>query len=661
MYLYPKDTKSFRNKSGKLITHAYDAHVERGKGFYLKFKHLLDDNETYKELELEQIIKAKTPDGYNYFRVWDIKKMTDHIEVIALQLMYDFDNKLVKPFTVKGVTGRAVIDVFKSKLKTPLDTFTIDSSITDVYDFELEERSNSYNALEVLQKIAKTWGGELLVNGYDIRLIPRLGKKTNALLHERKNIASFEDNTTVEELITRIHISSTWRPERDKGEDKKQLASGGKGYEPLEEITISTTVDSPLINEYSQVYDASFENNDLRTEQELIEWARNKFNLENVDKPKRTIKLTTNIVDGTVINYGDDLVLHYSLHDVREIIRCIGYDYDPISGNYYEITLGDFEESFRDSMVSGVSTAVKQTDSLQHELDKLNNEVQLVTQMANSINRRTFGEKPVPNPIKGDLWFKHGKGRPHQVTILEYDGMKWVTVVDDFIGERVDEQINRVDKSVSDLSSSIENARQKAEQALRQTERQTEKSRMHVNLLGENGLDVYPKNRAWVEGTEPGAGVDEYNLEVEDKTFKIKHNGVGFTTGVPYTLSFRVDSKPREQIIELGRINIVRYAQQSFMGYAPWISSELPVDIVNKLDGKKIVGIIIDGTEYRPKNGRLSLRKDAHESYTIHRNYKHMLVYATKDGNNFVNDIPISGRKARQLKDIQLIVLHNQS
>src|SRR5690606_30171368 len=156
------------------------------------------------------------------------------------------------------------------------------SSVAETHDFSTNDENDdtpSQNALEVLNRITNRWDSELLVNGYDIRMIKRLGTRTNALLYEKKNISNFEDESTVRNMATRIHATSRFIAEGDD-----------------EETVISVSVDSPLINEYAQVYEKSFVNNDARTTQELVNWVNLKYSTENIDKPKRNINVSTNII-----------------------------------------------------------------------------------------------------------------------------------------------------------------------------------------------------------------------------------------------------------------------------------------------------------------------------------------------------------------------------
>lgn len=407
LYLYDKDTINFTN-NGEPIRHSYDEHVVRSEGFYLTFKLLLDKNSDYKKVKKEMIVSAETPDGRNQFRVYDIVKRKDHIEVVAVQLMYDLDNKMVNPFKVNNASGTTVINRFVSSFKSSLGAFTLSSSVAETHEFttnDEDDNTNSFNALEVLNRIANRWDSELLVNGYDIRMVKRLGTRTNALLYEKKNISAFEDESTVRKMVTRIHATSRFTAEGDE-----------------DETVISVTVDSPLINEYAQIYEKSFVNNDTRTTQELINWVNLKFSTENVDKPKRNITVSTNIIDGTEIDYGDELVLKYLVHDVDEIIRCVGYDYNPIAETYYSVTLGDWKDSFATTLTGGI------VDTTQRQINQIKKNVTHILTNADGYHRNAHGPDPVPNPINGDVWYYFEWDRPNEIELRIFEDGFWVPV-----------------------------------------------------------------------------------------------------------------------------------------------------------------------------------------------------------------------------------------
>ena len=109
-----------------------------------------------------------------------------------------------------------------------------------------------------------------------------------------------------------------------------------------EEITISLIIESPLINDYPFINEISISNNDLRTAEELEEWAMEYFTKGNIDKPKNSIKVTYEQISED-INRGDTVILKYLKYGVDERIRVVETHYDPMLKKWKEFILGEKE------------------------------------------------------------------------------------------------------------------------------------------------------------------------------------------------------------------------------------------------------------------------------------------------------------------------------
>lgn len=499
LYLYDKNTISFLN-NGEPIRHAYEAHVIRDEGFYLTFKLLLDKDEQYKTVKKEMIISAMTPDGRNQFRVYDVIKSSGYVEVTAVQLMYDFDNKEVNSFSLRDASGATVINAFRGAFKSNLGQFTLSSGVTETHDFTTDSDGvggDGYNALEILNRITRRWDSELLVNGFDVRMVKRLGLRTNALLYEKKNISEFADESTVRGLVTRVHAVSRFNLE---------------GAE--DETVIKVTVDSPLVNQYSQVYERTYENNNAKTQAELTSWANLKFITEHVDKPKRSINVATNIIDGTEINYGDELVLKYLVHDVDEIIRCVGYDFDPMTDDYYGITLGDW----RDNIYSAISGTVSQSTSSQW--GNIGRQMNHVLTSANGKNRTAYGSNPVPNPIDGDIWYYYTTDRPNEVELRIFQDGIWVTI--DFAMKQ------EVENALAEAEQAKQDAIKAYEDSIAEAERLVEEQ----NVVWQGKMDVYDSQVSQIE-TDVQSAQDKADQALID---------VGISTDLAQTAKDLVDT-----------------------------------------------------------------------------------------------------------------------
>ena len=554
LQLYDKRTTDF-TMNGNPINNAYDAHVIRDEGFMLKFKLAVDENKNHLKIQHEMIIGAMTPDGMNYFRVFDVTPKTDHVEVIALHLFYYLDHRKVKHFALTNVNGKMVIEAFKANLTGNIAPYTFDSSVLETHDFSVEtqgEPKDFYNALEIINRIATRWDSEFLLNGFDVRMVKRLGKRTKALLYEHKNISDFENETTIRNLITRIHATAKWRLDHDDPQYVKDTKD-----ESVNERKISITVDSPLINEYSQVYEENYENNDCRTIKELTDWVNLKYSTDHVDKPKRTIEVETNIVDGTTINYGDELVLKYLIHGIDETIRCVGYDYDPQSEEHYSITLGDWRDSFGKSMNRAVADVSERQKS---EFERLNKKVQIVHMAANGVNRFTSGENPVPNPINGDIWFYFTPDRPNEVEQRIYDEKLGLWVKKDITNEQVQKQFDEINKKASDLTQSIRIAQETADQANDRWEEAKEtikllddESKFTLAILGEGDGFQYPDNKLQIVGQDPVVDTSKMFKVTPEKgyeTLKLAGKVEDVTAPVRFDVSkFVFVERPYSQVV----------------------------------------------------------------------------------------------------------------
>lgn len=554
LQLYDSQTTEFKT-NGDPINGVYNPHVIRDEGFYLKFK-LMPGGEFINKIQHEMIIGAMTPDGMNYFRVFDIDPKDDCIEITALQLFYYLDRRLVGSFGLHDSDGKSAIEALKANFVSSIAPYTFDSSVTDKHDFTTDTTENVdgkyYNALEVINRIATRWDSEFVLNGFDVRMIKRLGKRTQALLYEKKNISSFESESSIRKLVTRIYAKSKWILDTED----KEYVKDAKGNENEREIKV--TVDSPLINQYSQIYEAEYTNNNCKTERELINWAKLKYSTDHLDKPSRSINVKTNIIDGTKINYGDDVILRYLVNNVDEEIRCVGYDYDPISEEYYSVSLGDWRQTFG----STVGDAVTDVSERQRaELEELKKNVQIAQMSANDKNRVTYGPNPVPNPIDGDLWFKYTYDRPNEVTIWVYDESIRDWVRQDLTSEEVKRKLEDIDKQLQSANTKSDEIAKQADEAIltatgakdiaergkqladelsahrtkiddeinRLKERNTINDEVTAEFITNKELIRYNENR-WL-------GEPYGNLDQGDNCIPIRHNGGGFLIGKEYTVS----------------------------------------------------------------------------------------------------------------------------
>ncbi|OXZ39972.1 hypothetical protein B9N50_00005, partial [Finegoldia magna] len=192
-----------------------------------------------------------------------------------------------------------------------------------------------------------------------------------------------KDNTRVKEWFTFNHLT-------EKGglliNDRRTLK---------EKVHLETTIDSPLVNDYAQIYQDTYINNEARTVDELSQKVLDLFD-EGWDKPRRTIKCKVKLTNndnrhrlttlGDYLYYGDNdpcdlydtVILRYITHGVDERIKCIGFEYDPINENLEMLKFGSKEknDTISSSVTSGVKAEIKRNKTdLDKQFEERNREI----------------------------------------------------------------------------------------------------------------------------------------------------------------------------------------------------------------------------------------------------------------------------------------------
>lgn len=206
------------------------------------------------------------------------------------------------------------------------------------------------------------------LDGKDININDGTGAKYVGFMIDDK-----KDNTRVKEWFTFNHLT-------EKGglliNDRRTLK---------EKVHLETVVDSPLVNNYAQIYQDTYVNNEARTVEELSQKVLDLFE-DGWDKPRRTIKCKVKLTNndrhrlttlGDYLYYGDNdpcdiydtVILRYITHNIDERIKCIGFEYDPINDNLEMLKFGSKEKN--DTISSSVTSGVKANiEQKQTEFDK---------------------------------------------------------------------------------------------------------------------------------------------------------------------------------------------------------------------------------------------------------------------------------------------------
>ena len=236
-----------------------------------------------------------------------------------------------------------------------------------------KEYSQSKNAekksQQIQEEIAKKYAKELAKQNKSVKRSGTISKSYSQIESEVR--AKYQ----VREQKAQVRrVESQALADRKKSEIESLKARQKDESASLdEEITISLIIESPLINDYPFINEISISNNDLRTAEELEEWAMEYFTKGNIDKPKNSIKVTYEQLSED-INRGDTVILKYLKYGIDERIRVVETHYDPMLKKWKEFILGEKEGRLGSEVAHSTSGAEVRanayTDRLSMDIDR---------------------------------------------------------------------------------------------------------------------------------------------------------------------------------------------------------------------------------------------------------------------------------------------------
>ena len=454
LYLLDKDVRTVR-WNGEPLHEATSAIVkETSNGeFLLTVKYPISDTGIYQQIKEDMLIKCPTPVlGPQLFRIKKPVENNDHLEITAYHITDDIMQRSIKPVSVDNQSCGMALSRMVQNAKTDLGEFSFNSDIQDRRSFNTTETSNLYSVLlDGKHSIVGTWEGELVRDNFSLTIKKNRGENRGVVITTHKNLKSYQRSKNSQNVITRIHAKSTYKPEGSE-----------------DEVTINVTVDSPLINQYPYINEKEYENNNAKSVEELRKWAQAKFTNEGIDKVSDAIKIEAYELDGQIVNLGDTVNIKSLKHNADLFKKAIAYEYDGLKEEYISLTFDDKAEAGGSKSFGGLSNAAETI---------LN-----VTQSAQEIAL----DKAIKN---ADLDFEYQSNKLRQEI---QDGIELAKAKAE---ENKRALSNEIDRRFQEFSpTGFEEAKAKAEEALRKAGAIPELQDRFENLdreQSEQGLKLY--------------------------------------------------------------------------------------------------------------------------------------------------------------------------
>ena len=482
------------------LNEAYNDEIvqERNNTYQLTFRFPTSDPK-WELLREETFLTADDLHGEQDFVIFEIEKQNGYIQVYANQVLSLLNNYVVSGINADRVTGSRAVSLFAGSI-TREHPFSFFCDIEDRHTFNIKEK----NAMEVLAKdkhsILGQWGGDMVRNGYNLRLLKNGGSENESLFMYKKNLSSYQHKTSTKSLKTRITFKTTVKGEGENAVDQD----------------FKVVIDSPLISKYSQIYEAVVEVNDqdVKDQDSLIKYGKQYYRSSMCDMMEDSLEISVVGRSDVAVQMFDVVSIYHEGFglDVRKKIT--KYTYLPMAKKLKSIGFGTFQSSLASAIGGMVNDAVQGESQRLHEI--LNERLKKEIANADRAFDAEFAkrEKAITDAVEqykakaeefgAKIHEEVEKGRP--------DFLK--SIKEELLQDTAFKENNK--DAISELSKKLEQV--------------SESASVNARLIGGDGTTQYNKNRV--------AGGTAKKIAYGTDFVEVGHNGDGFELGKQYVISW---------------------------------------------------------------------------------------------------------------------------
>ena len=324
---------------------------ENNSTYQLSFRFPTSDS-LWEQLKEEAFLTADDLHGEQDFVIFEVEKKHGYIQVYANQVFTLLNNYVVSSLTLDRATGSTALSRFAGAI-TRNNPFSFFSDIEDRHTFNI----GSKNAMEAFAKdkhsIIGQWGGDLVRHGYQVRLLKNGGSENESLFMYKKNLSSYQHKSSTKSLKTRITFKTTVKGEGEKVPDR----------------TFTVTIDSPLINKYSQIYEDVIEVNDqdVKDEASLRKYGEQYFKTSLCDMMEDSLELEVVGQSDVPVQMYDIVSLFHEVYNLDVRKKITKYTYSPMANKLLSIGFGKFKSGLSNMVSNAVSDAVKNEAQQLHD------------------------------------------------------------------------------------------------------------------------------------------------------------------------------------------------------------------------------------------------------------------------------------------------------
>ena len=328
---------------------------EDNSTYQLTFRFPTSDS-LWEQLKEETFLTADDLHGEQDFVIFEVEKKHGYIQVYANQVFTLLNNYVVSSLALDRATGSTALSRFAGSI-TRDNPFSFFSDIEDRHTFNV----GSKNAMEAFAKdkhsIIGQWGGDLVRHGYQVRLLKNGGSENESLFMYKKNLSSYQHKTSTKSLKTRITFTTTVKGEGEKAPNR----------------TFTVTIDSPLINKYSQIYEDVIEVNDqdVKDEASLRKYGEQYYRTSLCDMMEDSLELDVVGQSDVPVQMFDVVSIFHERYNLDVRKKITKYTYSPMAKKLKSIGFGQFQSGLANAIGNAVSDAVKgEAQQLQDDFER---------------------------------------------------------------------------------------------------------------------------------------------------------------------------------------------------------------------------------------------------------------------------------------------------
>ena len=482
------------------LNEAYNDEIvqERNNTYQLTFRFPTSDPK-WKLLKEETFLTADDLHGEQDFVIFEVEKENGYVQVYANQVLSLLNNYVVSGISADRVTGSRALSLLAGSI-TREHPFSFFCDIEDRHTFNIKEK----NAMEALAKekhsILGQWGGDMVRNGYNLRLLKNGGSENESLFMYKKNLSSYQHKTSTKSLKTRITFKTTVKGEGENAVDQD----------------FKVVIDSPLISKYSQIYEAVVEVNDqdVKDQDSLIKYGKQYYRTSMCDMMEDSLEISVVGQSDVAVQMFDVVSIYHDWYDLDVRKKITKYTYSPMAKRLKSIGFGTFQSSLASAIGGMVNDAVQGESQRLHEIlnERLKKEIANADRAFDAeYSRREKAIKDAVEQYKAKaeelgakIHEEVEKGRP--------DFLK--SIKEELLQDKDFKENNK--DAISELSKKLEQV--------------SESASVNARLIGGDGTTQYNKNRV--------AGGTAKKIAYGTDFVEVGHNGDGFELGKQYVISW---------------------------------------------------------------------------------------------------------------------------